>query len=663
MDLNEPSAPAEAPAEAPAVETPPVEAPPVVPTVETPPVEAPAEAPLLASVSHTPPPPPPNAIPNQVAEAETHPSFEILKSGRMNGLKKKADRIKILLDVVAVEPTSKILATEVLKNAHEFIRNCKTRTLWNNESVATALCTLDMFRQDSRKARAESRPPKAVKTFDLYMEVAASCATTKKQNNTSKVTGEQKGIPVQYTIKFDPTRLATHACPACGHSNVVEIGMNNTDINEYNKIKQAEQNAVISDWRNLSKAQRGTRPSAPHYKCQEYACYCCISYCNGRNDGGNCRLCIAGYKHSKDGKRGAHGKNPFLRDDMTCSCALCNCVCSIRYRANDREKIALHNELKRREEAATKETGGAFRIGECGVILFCVVVVALAHPLSVTFISLTCQDDQETMLETFMTGLQQTGSKMYSQMKMEASSDTEASQMMFSSLAHSLNQPEHFENNELRSRFQELNNGLTDKVGGKRIRELQSVKRERIKQAKKAREMDFLSSPSPPFCASPSKATKMSSFTSPAKMSSFTSPAAMSAPSPSVRELYVDSSDDELPPASPFARSVMSDPGGRFYRNRLEYGGMNALLGDAGHQSSPQKTRDLSMKERIVNYLLKNTAVVGTKKIGILIGVVSDQSNTAAKSVIDGYEMMTNENRPDIKTIVDTMIQLFAGDD
>ena len=286
------------------------------------------------------------STPPTLPPAADHPSFQVLKNGRMSGLKKQADRVQIFLDAIKVEPIAKLLTNEVVdEHACNFISSCKGRRSWTNEGIAEAMCTLDHLRKQSLRVRAESRPSKAVRVFDEFMVFAAGCALTKKDREaataTNKTTGQQRGILVQYSTKFDEKRLASHSCPACGHSNVMEIGMTQQEITAFNNTKKEEHRANIEAWKSEPKATRGARPNASGFKCQEYACFCCISFCSSRNDGGQCRLCKAAYVDSKKGVKNAIGKNTFLRDDMTCSCLVCNCNCSVKYSSAERERRLL----------------------------------------------------------------------------------------------------------------------------------------------------------------------------------------------------------------------------------------------------------------------------------------------------------------------------------
>ena len=312
-------------------------------------------------------------------EAKLHDSFPVIKNGRMGGLLDKDGRVKLVLGVLGVTPLSRAIAQDILdRNATvEFILEVRTRAKWNNENTAASICALDLMRRETKRiqATASGRFPKEVRTFDQYMQIAAKCALTKKDSDTSKTTGEQRGIPIQHSIKFDMNKLAAHACPACGHANVMAIGLSNAEINEYNEEKKAEHNQDVATWHaTTKKLRKGTKPSAPVYKVQEFACYCCLMYCNSRNDGGNCRQCVDGYKQS-----GSKKKNPFLQPDMTCACPVCNCNCSAKYKATDRDSIALNHEIqKKQKEGQKKDDGREFTVGMC----CCCVCVYLSCILS-----------------------------------------------------------------------------------------------------------------------------------------------------------------------------------------------------------------------------------------------------------------------------------------
>ena len=91
-------------------------------------------------------------------------------------------------------------------------------------------------------------------------------------------------------------------------------------------------------------------------------------------------MCVDGYKHSKCGKRGILGKNPFLQHDMSCNCPVCNCVCSVKYKATDKDTIALNREIKKRqEEVRKKEDGGDFKLGKCCCCCMCVISLIYLH--------------------------------------------------------------------------------------------------------------------------------------------------------------------------------------------------------------------------------------------------------------------------------------------
>ena len=239
-------------------------------------------------------------------------------------------------------------------------------------------------------------------------------------------------------------------------------------------------------------------------------------------------------------------------------------------------------------------------------------------------------------LQSFLTGMTDVATKTYATMKMENTSDSEASQAMYSVLADSLNVPHLYSNNELRSSFQSMNNGFpTDKVGNKHISQLRSEKRELAKQAKKASEMQKLLTPSPKRV----KNTKEM---------------------PSVPQCETNESNesDSLPPPSPFAKSPIKDPKGRFYRNGLDQGGVDALLGNT--ENTPDlEVHHPGLKERIVDYALANTAEIGSKTVGELIRILSDNNNKAMQCTLDGYERM-QENCLDISDITDTIIAMFC---
>ena len=224
----------------------------------------------------------------------------------------------------------------------------------------------------------------------------------------------------------------------------------------------------------------------------------------------------------------------------------------------------------------------------------------------------------------------QVASKTYSKMKTEAASDYETTQTTFSALAQSLNHPEIYSDNALRNTFQQINDGvLSNRVGEKHISELRSEKRERTKKAKKAKELELLLTPSPPV------------------------------------KLKSDFQSDFLPPPSPFAKSPTKDPNGRFYRNSLDEGGVNALLGRLENpfpsSPSPPKARSSSLKERIVDYLLGNVDKFESKEVGTLIRILSDKDNMAVKYALEGYERM-KEDCPEIAVVTDTMIAMFCSD-
>ena len=238
-------------------------------------------------------------------------------------------------------------------------------------------------------------------------------------------------------------------------------------------------------------------------------------------------------------------------------------------------------------------------------------------------------DNNRETLHTFLSDIKQAGAKMFSQAKMQAACDDEASQLMYSGLANSLNNYELFGNNELRNSLQMLNKPLSSNVNGKRIQELQSEKRASAKQAKKDKEMLLLQSPA-------------SSVASPSKKAFV--------PSPST--CFVASPRKYSPMANMSSYSSSPPKDSRFYRNKLEDGGMDALIGPPSNS--------LSVKDEIVDHLLKNSQV-GSDKISTLIGIISDPDNMAARNVINAYERMVLGERPDIGTIVEKMLQLFVA--
>ena len=237
-------------------------------------------------------------------------------------------------------------------------------------------------------------------------------------------------------------------------------------------------------------------------------------------------------------------------------------------------------------------------------------------------------------------------------MKTEAASDYETTQTAFLALAQSLNHPENYSDNALRNTFQQINNDvLSNRVREKHISELCSEKRERTKKAKKAKELELLLTPSPPVKL---KSDFQSDFLPP--------------PSPFAKSPTKDPNGQEsdfLPPPSPFAKSPTKDPNGRFYRNSLDEGGVNALLGRLENpfpsSPCPPKARSSSLKERIVDYLLGNVDKFESKEVGTLIRILSDKDNMAVKYSLEGYERM-KEDCPEIAVVTDTMIAMFCSD-
>ena len=121
-------------------------------------------------------------------------------------------------------------------------------------------------------------------------------------------------------------------CPSCGHYNVLIVDLG--EMNEMNKAAvslfqnaQREHDMLTEDQKRQNKKVRLAGTVWDHL-----ACMCVVLHCSNRHDGAGCHLCER-YIAAKNGMS-------LLGEQGNCTCATCQCRCAVRFRHNERAKVA-----------------------------------------------------------------------------------------------------------------------------------------------------------------------------------------------------------------------------------------------------------------------------------------------------------------------------------
>ena len=111
-----------------------------------------------------------------------HPCYNVIYKGRrpICGIKTQKEKILLINQVLVLNPTSFLPASIASRqDVNEWFGkyNLLTKTRWNSEIVATALCDLDDFLTEAsrdKKFSARNSEPEAIVDVLAYFEEAAS---------------------------------------------------------------------------------------------------------------------------------------------------------------------------------------------------------------------------------------------------------------------------------------------------------------------------------------------------------------------------------------------------------------------------------------------------------------------------------------------------------
>jgi hypothetical protein len=280
------------------------------------------------------------------------PAKHTIKSalcGRMDEVLKLSDRKKFLVDLVA-EGHQQIFSSQYMKdhlvvitNLLEAIQFSSTQKLgWNSPKVAEQMVNLHGHMVADTERRRRSRASTAFLSFIEEVAKRVEFENTAIENRLrrekdppnpppgatkkrTKKNAKPREIP-QASLTWDPKKKDNLPCPACGHSTVMIVHVEEAPSTQ---VQRAMFKEKLAEWNALTRTEQGkkTKPTFSSLKIgstvERRVCMCCVMTC--MNGSHNCPHC---------------SKHPPTFFNGQCTCVQCRCQCKAVFDARERQKIA-----------------------------------------------------------------------------------------------------------------------------------------------------------------------------------------------------------------------------------------------------------------------------------------------------------------------------------
>ena len=284
-----------------------------------------------------------------------HKCFDVLL-GRRKAVKKKAERIKIMADIMILSmnsyiPPSMMYDEKVLKwHCLTTAFNAKPRA-WAMPKLAQCICDFDVIlhRADRSIDRINDVNPPAIVEFQRFMiAVYKEAEVAKFEQLTSSRTklGEQKGSK-KLQDNFDMTELDNNSfdvdnCAYCKHRFVVPHGLDIHEITRYNSKVGKKHSHEMLMWTNLPTQKRGPKPKAGKSLSQHLACMCIRMNCLSKTSGSGCIKCKMACENAIE--QGSDDR-PFFDSNFQCTCEIYACNCCVVYYRHEAKRLAREKQI------------------------------------------------------------------------------------------------------------------------------------------------------------------------------------------------------------------------------------------------------------------------------------------------------------------------------